>query len=141
MTTAYLFPIVLTIIGGTLYHTSSKNVPDINPLMVLIIAYTIQIVICSGMMFVFPNQGSNILPLKIADHRWLVGLAIGSILLELGFILAYKAGWDLSAADITSVAVISILFVPIGMLFYDEPVTIKRVIGIVVCAVGLVLIN
>lgn len=61
--------------------------------------------------------------------------------MELRFILAYKVDWDLSNADITSVAITAVIFIIVGALFFDEPFTVRRICGVIVCIPGLVLVQ
>lgn len=137
---SYFFPILLTILGGLSYHVSSKNIPDINPLLVLSGAYIFQSIVCLALLPFFKTLGP-ISFIPTSWNFWVIGLAVGSILLELGFILAYKVGWDLSNADITSVAIVAILFIIVGALFFNEPFTVKRICGVAVCIVGLILVQ
>ncbi|WP_326541018.1 hypothetical protein [Pseudorhodoferax sp.] len=139
---AYAFPVALTIIGGLLYHTSSKHVPDLHPSVVLTMAYVLQLVFCIAWA-VHAKAGADFSTAwTVSEGRhWILGLAIGSIVMEVGFILAYRAGWNLSAADITSVAVISLLFLLGETFVYGHAFNLKRMLGIILCVIGLVLIN
>ena len=127
----------MTIVGGLSYHLSSKAIPEQNPFAALSVAYTLQAIICVVLMF-GTSSGQKI---HSGWNYWILGLVFGSIMLELGLILADRAGWDLSNADLTSVAVVAWIFVPVGMLFYQEPVTLQRVAGISVSILGLYLIR
>ncbi len=53
----------------------------------------------------------------------------------------YKAGWEISTGQLVHSAILAICLIIIGAIFYKEPMTAKKLIGIGVCMVGLFLIN
>ena len=57
--------------------------------------------------------------------------------LEAGFIYAYKAGWPVSTASIVQSAFLSLALLVVGALLYQEVVTTGKVLGAVICLVGL----
>ena len=61
--------------------------------------------------------------------------------LEVGYIYAYKAGWQVSTAQIVQAALVAIILVFIGYGLYHESLTLKKIAGIFICLGGLVLIN
>jgi hypothetical protein len=68
-----------------------------------------------------------------------LGLIVVS--LELGFLLAYRAGWKVSAAAVYSNVAVGLLLLPIGVWLYRESLTISNGFGIVLAVVGLVLMS
>ena len=65
----------------------------------------------------------------------------GEISLENAYMLAYRAGWELSLLGITVNVVGSLILVTIGVVFFREKLTFTNVLGILVCIAGLVMIN
>ena len=61
--------------------------------------------------------------------------------LEVGFIYAFRAGWQISMAQIVSSAVLAVILIFVGYLLYHEAITWNKLAGIAVCLAGLVLIN
>lgn len=61
--------------------------------------------------------------------------------LEVGFIYAYKAGWQVSTAAIVQSSFLAVLLIPVGALLYRETITWNKIVGILICLVGLVFIN
>ena len=61
--------------------------------------------------------------------------------LEVGYIYADKAGWQVSTAQIVQAALVAIILVFVGYGLYLETMTLKKIAGIVICLGGLVLIN
>jgi len=61
--------------------------------------------------------------------------------LELGFLLAYRAGWKISLGPLVSNVAVAILLIPVGLLLFREKISLVNLIGIGVCLLGLVLVN
>jgi drug/metabolite transporter (DMT)-like permease len=54
---------------------------------------------------------------------------------------SYKAGWPVSIAQIVQASVLAVILIFVGYLLYHEAVTWNKVVGIIVCLIGLALIN
>lgn len=138
---AYLWPIVLVILSNVFYHICAKSVPNsVSPFAALTITYIIGAV-CSTVMFFITSRRLNIIK-EFASMNWapyILGIVVAG--LEVGFIYAYKAGWQVSTASIVQSAVLSIILVFVGFLLYNEALTYNKIIGIIICFVGLVFIN
>ena len=61
--------------------------------------------------------------------------------LEVGWIYAYKAGWQVSTGTIVQSAFLAVVLIFVGMILYREPITWNKIVGIAICLVGLVFIN
>jgi drug/metabolite transporter (DMT)-like permease len=61
--------------------------------------------------------------------------------LEVGWIFAYKAGWEVSTGFIVQSAVLAILLLVLGYFLYHEALTWNKVAGVVICLIGLIFIN
>ena len=68
-----------------------------------------------------------------------LGLVV--VLLEVGFLLAYRAGWKISVAAVYSNVAVGLLLLPIGYLFYREALTATNILGIALAVVALVLMS
>ena len=68
-------------------------------------------------------------------------LGISIVGLEVGFIYAYKNGWAVSTVSIVQSAFLSVALIFVGALLYHETITANKIIGIVICLVGLYYIN
>jgi len=137
----YIWPIALVVISNTIYQICAKSVSgDINPFASLTITYLIAAVM-SGIMFFTLNRGVNIVSeyKKLNWAPFVLGLVI--IGLEVGFIYAYKVGWQVGTAQIVSSSFLAILLIIVGTLLYKETLTWNKVVGLIVCMVGLFFIN
>ena len=69
----------------------------------------------------------------------MLGLTI--IGLEFGYIMAYRAGWNISVGSLVANILLALMLIPIGIIFYKERFELTKVLGSVFCIIGLVLIN
>ena len=69
----------------------------------------------------------------------LLGIVITG--LELGFIFAYNAGWKVSTLSTVSNAFLAVSLILVGFVVYQEPIDVNKIIGILICLVGLWFIN
>ncbi|HZS06092.1 MAG TPA: hypothetical protein VFD58_14730 [Blastocatellia bacterium] len=136
-----LWPLLLTIGGGVIYHLSSKSVPKtLDPLLAIIAAYLTALVACLSALLLFPVRDS------VADSvrgiNWAVpGIGIGAAAIEFGFLLSYRAGWQLNVTSIIVTVAVAVVLIPVGFAFLKERLSGWNVLGIVFCLVGLVLIS
>jgi len=61
--------------------------------------------------------------------------------LEFGYIYAFKAGWPVSTAQIVQAAAVAVILIFVGFFLYKEALTWNKIAGIIVCLIGLTLIN
>lgn len=137
----YYLPIALTIVANVFYHIFQKSIPDnINPILSLIVTYLTAAVV--SLVFLFFELRDTSLMAEIKKVNWAsFALGIAIIGLELGFLLAYRAGWNISVGALVSNIVVSLVLVPIGIALFNETITLKTVLGVILCVGGLVLIN
>jgi len=137
----FIFSMFLTILANIFYHISQKNIPEaLNPVSSLIITYATALLGSFLLYPLFPSNEGIILSFKhINWSSFILGIAL--IGLELGFLLAYRSGWNISVAAIFSNSFVTILLVPIGIALFKENISVKNIIGVVICVAGLYLIQ
>ena len=131
----------LVVAGNVAYHLGLKQVPrDVHPLAPLVVLF---LTAAATALVAFPLVARGVsLPGEIRKLDWtpfVVGVAIVAI--ELGFVIAYRSGWRISAASLTANIVIAAALVAIGVLAYGEKLTPSRAGGLALCAAGLWLLN
>ena len=138
---AYLWPIALVVVSNTLYQICAKSVPEgMNPLASLTVTYLIGAAVSCVLYYVL-NRDANLLK-EIRLTNWApVVLGIVIVGLEVGFIYAFRAGWQISVAQTVSSCVLAVILIFVGYLLYHEAITWNKIVGIAVCLAGLVLIN
>ena len=68
-------------------------------------------------------------------------LGIVIVGLEVGWIYAYKAGWQVSTGFIVQSAFLAVLLLFVGFLLYHEALTWNKIVGVFICLIGLAFIN
>jgi uncharacterized membrane protein len=131
----------MMVIGGNLlYHCGQKSVPkNASPLLVLIVAYAISLTICI-VIYCFTSDRSMVSAIK--GNNWSVlAIGLGAVIVEIGYLLAYRMGWNISVTSMTSSVAVATLLIPIGLLFFRERLSTANFFGIILCAVGLMLLT
>ena len=102
---AYFWPLILVVASNTVYHICAKSLPEsVDPLASLTVTYLIGSIF-SGILYFVTNRGGANLLHEYSQMNWapyLLGLAI--VGLEAGSMHAYKAGWPVSAFQVSSAA-------------------------------------
>jgi multidrug transporter EmrE-like cation transporter len=133
--------ISVAVIASLLYHVILKVTPaNVNPAISLVVTYATAMLLSLGLLFVFPLKTGVVEAFK--ELNWAsYALALALVGLEVGFLLAYRAGWKVSTAAIIVNATITVLLIPIGLALFREQLSLVNIAGIVVCVVGLVMVN
>ena len=127
----------LTIVGVVLYQLAQKLQPtSISPFLILAIAYFVAARICTSICFFIPLEISSIKDLLLLPSC----LGITLVIVELGFLLIYRAGWNISIAGVFSTVAATVVLVPLGTLLLKESISKVNLVGILFCLVGLFLV-
>ena len=136
-----IYPILIIVLSNTVYNICAKSTPQgINSFAALTITYLVAAVVCFT-IFVITNQGKNILA-EFSKANWssfVLGVAI--IGLELGYILAYRSGWQMNTLSVTANISLAVILLVVAFIFYKETITFKQIMGMLLCAGGLILIS
>ena len=139
----YLFylSIVLAVLSSLMYHVILKFTPaDVNPALSLAVTYAAAVVLCLLLLPLFPLKAGMTNALRRLNWAS-YALAFALVGLEVGFLLAYRAGWKISITAILVNAVVTILLVPVGVSLFRERLSAANVVGILVCVISLILVN
>ncbi|HRJ76865.1 MAG TPA: hypothetical protein PLX90_12770, partial [Anaerolineales bacterium] len=58
-----------------------------------------------------------------------------------GFLLTYKAGWNLGIAAVLVNVVASLILLPVAIFIFKDKISWINIAGILVCFAGLVMLN
>ncbi len=141
MSLALLVPIVIIIVSSVTYHVSLKFAsPQTNPALAVFVAYLVALMGSAVLFVLYPLK--HHIQQEIQHLNWanvLFGLTIVGI--ELGFLLAYRAGWNVNLAPLIANLMVALLLIPVGLLLFKEHLTPINMAGIALCVVGLILVN
>lgn len=136
-----IWPILIVILANTFYNICMKSMPnDVNPFGALMVTYFVAAVI-SAVIFAYAVGPSNV-AFEISKINWTsIVLAIAIVGLEVGYVFVYRAGWQVSNATVVANIGLACVLIFVGYFLYRENVSIRQILGIIVCMVGLILIN
>lgn len=138
---SYVWPIALVVVSNIVYHICAKSLPDaMDPLASLTITYAVATAASAALYFIL-NKDANLFR-EYSQSNWapfVLGIVI--VGLEAGFIYAYKVGWPVSAASIVQSSFLALALIVVGALLYKEVISLNKLVGVVICLVGLVFIN
>lgn len=136
-----IWPILIVILSNTFYNICMKSMPgDVNPFGALMVTYLVAAII-SAIIFVYMVGPSNV-GLGISKLNWTsIILALAIVGLEVGYVFVYRAGWQVSNASVVANIGLACVLILVGYFLYRENVSIRQILGIIVCMVGLILIN
>ena len=141
-TLTFYVPVLLAVAGGVLYHLAAKTVPKgIDPALVLIGAYTTALCASAIAYIVLRAGGSGAANAVRPWHASVIGIGLGAALIEMGFVLTYRAGWPISVTSVIVNGTVAVLLVPLGAGLFGERFSVLRAIGIVLCLVGVTLLR
>ncbi len=141
MKVGLLLALIIAVAGQVLYHVTQKSVATgAHPIISLVVFYLLAAIATLPLFWLFPVAGT------FADEmeklNWaVVGVAVSIVLIEIGFLLAYRAGGELSTAFVTTAAVVAISMLLVGALFFGESFSITKVGGVLLCLAGIGLIS
>jgi drug/metabolite transporter (DMT)-like permease len=137
----FYFSISLAICSSALYHFTAKSTPaNVNFTVSLLVTYGVAFIVTLFTFFFFPAQQGVITELKKLNWASL-GLAVAIVGIEFGFLLVYRAGWNLGIAAVLTNVVASLILLPVAILIFKDKISWVNIAGILVCLAGLVMLN
>ena len=132
---------MVAIAGAVGYQFFVKQVPEtINPIVSVIGMYVAVLVISIFLLPLFPSEGGLLAHFK--QLNWIqIALAVTVLMIELGFLLMYRYGWNLSTGNVVTGVFVNVALVGIGIAVLKEPVSFTNIIGIVLSIIGVALIS
>ena len=131
----------VAILGAVGYQYFVKRVPEsINPVVSVIGMYLSVLVIALILLPLFPIE--NGLRSQFRQLSWIqIALAVTVMMIELGFLLMYRYGWNLSTGNLVTGVFININLVVLGVALLGEKMNLVNFIGIVLSIAGVALIS
>jgi drug/metabolite transporter (DMT)-like permease len=141
MKVGFAVALAIAITGQVLYHVTQKSVtPAVHPVVSLVVFYVAAAALSLPLLWFFPLTAS--VGEELGKMNWAVwGVAASIVLIELGFLLAYRAGGSLSTAFVLSAAVVTTSLLIVGVAFFREAISLTKIAGIALCLAGIWLIS
>ena len=135
----------ITIASLTGYHVVQKIMPQqTNAAMVLFFTYGIAAFLSLLLLLFYPDRQT--LALEFAKFNqasaWPI-VAFGAAVfgVEFGYLLAYRMGWKLSTTSAIMNTISIVLLFTLAIVFFREEVTARKCVGLVLAAVGVLLLK
>ena len=137
----YVFPIALIVGSNIIYNISQKSTPErANPFLALLVTYLVAALLTGIALFLHESDKGILRSVK--ELNWTsVTLGFSIVGLEFGYLMAYRAGWNISVGSLVANIALAMALIPVGLILYDESFGLQKVIGAALCIGGLILIN
>ena len=137
----FYFSITLAIASSALYHFVARSTPaNVNFPVSLLVTYAVAFIVTLVGFFFFPVK--NGLGFELKQLNWASFLlAVAIVGIEFGFLLVYRAGWNLGIAAVLVNVVASLILVPVAIYLFKDKLNWVNIVGILVCLAGLVMLN
>ncbi|MBK7320062.1 hypothetical protein [Candidatus Villigracilis affinis] len=137
----FYFSITLAICSSALYHFVAKSTPsNVNFTVSLLVTYAVAFIVTLFTFFFFPAK--NGIAAELKQLNWAsIGLAAAIVGIEFGFLLTYRAGWNLGIAAVLVNVVASLILVPVAIFVFKDEISWVNILGILICLAGLVMLN
>lgn len=137
----YPLAIGLTILANIGYHLCQKAIrPDASVAASLVVTYAVALVL-SALLWPWLGGGEGLLPAlrRLGPATYALGGFV--VLIELGFLLAYRSGWLLGTAALYCNAAVALVLLPVGVLAFGEALDLRRGLGLLLALAGLLLLT
>ncbi len=131
--------IILIICSTVLYQLAQKCMPSGNSYFLLLVTYLTSNIIALILLLVNGNFDLASEVKKLNIFPFILGIAI--MLIDLGFILAYRNNGNMAILAPLVNGVSNSVIVLIAIIFFKEKVTIYQGIGLIFCILGVVLLS
>ncbi|HWT66892.1 MAG TPA: hypothetical protein VN151_12320, partial [Terracidiphilus sp.] len=120
------------------YHVSQKATPaSVDPFLALCISFGLASLTCL-VLFV---QRNGLSASQLHRVSWTsIALALALVLIESGYLIGYRAGLKLNITSFVCNNLISLALLLVGTFLYREDFTVRTGSGMVICAIGLLLL-
>jgi hypothetical protein len=137
----FFVPAMIAIIGAVGYQYFVKQIPaGINPVVSVIGTYIAVLILSFILLPFFPADGGLLKHFR--QLTWVqLAVAICVLVLELGFLLMYRYGWNLSTGNLVTGVFINIILVTLGVALLGEKISSINAIGIAISILGVALIG
>lgn len=130
----YYLALVLAIVSAAIYHLSMKMLPaTVNPFLPLAVAYALALVVCLAGLFLWPEGSRSFSSLNLS----VLGVAVGVLGIEVGFLFAYRLGWSVGYAALIANVATALILLPIGLIYFRDHLTPQKIAGVAFSLVGL----
>ncbi len=109
-------------------------------MIALLVFYLGAALLTLPLLAIYPLAG------KLGDElgrlNWAVlAVAASIVLIEVGFLLAYRFGGELSSTFVATAAIVTACTFVVGVIAFQEAINVYKIVGTVLCAAGIALVS
>lgn len=137
---AFALPLGITLLGNCLYHLTSREVSTQGaPFSILAIVYLFGCI--AATLIAFSVESANAASFgRILAAPWALLLAAAVLMIEVGFLFAYRAGAPISTSSLLVNASVAVILALVGVVALREPFSWKLLLGLALTIGGVILI-
>jgi multidrug transporter EmrE-like cation transporter len=133
--------LAIAIVATVGYHLVLKVTPGaVNPFLSLAATYAIVTLAFVAIYAALPGAAAFRESLQVLNWT-AIGLAVAIVFLDLGFLMLYRAGFNVSLGQLVTQSAAALLLLLLGVAFFKDKLSLWNIAGILLCVVGLWLIN
>jgi drug/metabolite transporter (DMT)-like permease len=138
----YAAAIGFVVAGSWCYHVSTRLIdPRVPAPVSLGVTYGLALPFVVAIA-AWDQKTGRALASSFAYVNWTqAGMAAGAVLIEFGYLLAYRAGGRVSTSSVLATTLASLLLIPAGVYLFSERLSWMNVLGIAFALVGIALIG
>ena len=136
----YIAPMIV-LLGAVSFHYFAGRIPtSLNPIVAVTATYLAIVIMASTLIPLFPSDGG--LAKQLRQLSWIqIAMAISIILLDIGFILMYRNGWNLSTGNLVTSVFTNTALLLIGALLIGDKATPTNLVVMLLCIGGVAMIG
>ncbi len=140
MSIKFYLPLILVVTSNVIYHTSAKSVTTkVSPFFALMISYGVSFLVCTIVYIASGNRGFIQDVVRVNWASYALGFAL--VGLEIGYLFMYRVGWKISQGSVVANIALAVVLAIIGILFYKDQLAARQYIGLVMCVLGVALLQ
>lgn len=133
----YYASLALAVASVAGYHLAMKLVPaHVNPFLPLAAAYLLAFACCVAGLFLWPTGTRSLTAL----HPGVFALALSVVGIEVGFLLAYRAGVSAGYGALLVNVCATLVLIPVALFWFKDHLTPSKIAGVVLSLAGLALL-
>ncbi|MBI2330736.1 MAG: hypothetical protein HYU84_00900 [Chloroflexi bacterium] len=125
----FYFSITLAIASSAFYHFVAKSTPaNVNFTVSLLVTYGVAFTLTLFTFFFFPTK-SVMGELKLLNWAS-IGLAVAVMGIEFGYLLMYRAGWNLGIAAVLVTVLASLILMPVAIFVFKDKISWVNILSL-----------
>lgn len=137
MSKLLIIPFVGVVAGQVLYHTILRQLPKgVSAFALISMTYAIAGLVGLVLWWVVPSDNGMRQSSVLDTLPWAALLALGILLVEVGYVYAYRAGLPVSFGALIVFAVTTAVLAPIAFFVFHDRISLIQFVGVALVIVG-----